>query len=441
LGRRRYLKGVDMALEFATGDLVWGSGDAATTVYTVSGLSFQPKALMFVTTGITAVGGSSSIDHARHNYGFAVSTSSRRCVGLQNVHNSGSCDCQEFFRDDAVVTVIDAAAAVDGLLDLNSITSDGFTLIVDNQVATDIAVVWYAWGGEDIVTAAIGDIVEPAATGVQSYTVTGWIDPATLASDSAVLFAGCQLTAAAPTGAAVDAGLMLGVATGTGSGNQWVVAVNDDEGSGTMDTDRYHRGDECIAMMALAGGNPSARAQFNGFDSAGFDLSWVARATTNRRYIYMALQGGGWKAGSYNFDTGSIGNTATVSALAFNPAGAIHATTTSVEDAAGASRTTAHYAIGGWSSISSRRNNFYGSTNGSPNSGIFIGDDNDNILQSFGGSIGATIDIDAVLADGFRVIVDDGPTALTDFQSYLAFGNDPGYPNNPSFLQISRLRR
>lgn len=418
-----------MSLEFAHGSQLWASADAATTVYTISGLSFQPKAFMFVSMGLSsATDAASEATSARLSIGFATRTTDRRCQGFLSVDGAAAGDCQEVYRDDAVVATVAATPAgfVDGLLDLDSVTSDGFTLIVNDAAPVDLMVFWFVWGGDDIVNAATGEINEPAATGNQSYSVVNWL--ATVLGDNAVLFAGCQLTVGAPTAAAQDAGFMFGAATATGAGNQFVVASNEDDGSATMDTDGYVRGDECLAMMAVAGGNPNARASFNGFDSLGFDLNWVARAVTNRRYIYLAIQGGSWNVGNYTLALGTVGNTATVSGLKFRPKGGLGASSDRVESTAGTSTAEAKQIIGGWSSTSARRAMAYWSEHSTGNTEIDLAIEYDGMLcfPTNAGAIDWVVDIDAINADGFRVIVDDArAVALTDFQNFVTFGDAP----------------
>lgn len=417
-------------MQFAQGSQFWNNASGAGTVYTISGLGFQPKALMFYCVGMSTASDISGIDggsNARVSMGFATSTSNRRCQGFMSVVSAVAADCQEIYRDDAVVATVSAAGVVDGLLDLNSITSGGFTLIVDDAAPINLRVFWLAWGGDDIVNASVGEIVEPAATGVQSYSVTGWISP--LPEDNVVLFAGCQLTAAAPTAAVQDAGFMFGAATATGAGSQFVCASNEDDGSATMDTLSYIRGDECLAMMTVAGGNPNARASFNGFDSLGFDLSWTARAVTNRRYIYLAIQGGKWKAGNYTIDLTTIGNTTTVSGLLFSPIGAIHVSADRAQSAAGVSTTGAMQNWGVWSSLTARRNMRYFSENGTAIAEINLAIEvNEGVTFA---SLPTSpdpdwfVDIDAINSDGFRVIVTTPETTPhTDFQPYLAFGGE-----------------
>jgi len=412
-----------VALSFAHGDLAWNSADAATTTYTVSGLSFQPKALFFWINGMSsATDAISTATSARWCFGFASGTADRRCQGYLDVDNAATGDTQEIYRNDAILATVSAAGAVDGLLDLTAINSDGFVLTVDDAAPVNLRVFWAAWGGTDITSVATGEIAEPAATGNQDYVVTGSFQPVV------VLLAGCQLTAAPPTAAVQDAGLMFGAATGAAAGNQFVLMTNSDEGSATIDVDQYMQDAECLAMCTVAGGNPNARASFVQFNATGFRLNWIARAVTNRRYIYLAIAGGSWRAGSYTLNLATVGNTTTVSGLAFQPVGGLQVDHGDViEQTAGTSVVDNNMNIGCWSSTTSRRCTSIYTKDGTANTEIDLLIDYDTISShpDGAGALYGSTDLDAINSDGFRVIVDDAYAAVTNFNGYLVFGDAP----------------
>lgn len=423
-----------MALAFAHGTLLWASADGVGVTYTVSGLPFQPKALMFWTNGLT-----SSVDAAagaddRRSLGFAAGTTDRRCIGLNCDNLAAAADTNVICRADAVLAYPTIAAAVDGLLDLDALLSDGFRLIVDDALTDDIRVFWMAWGGSDITDVATGLINEPAATGNVSYTAGAGFQP------SVLLFGGSQLTTDPPAVGAVDSGMMFGAATGTGAGNQWVYVTNSDQGSTAMDTDMYMRGDECLAMITAAGGNPNARATFNGFTSTGFDLNWLARATTGRNYMFLAIAGGNWSVGSYTLDKATVGNTATVSGLPFTPIGGLVAGHAQAENTVATSVPQGRSSIGCWSSLTSRRAMamFDQSAQADANINLAIEYDAIYVEVSQIATVTLTVDLDAILRDGFRAIVDEtdaGPGVR--FHGYLTFGNRglPPFPR-PSMAHM-----
>lgn len=307
-------------LNFAHGAVQWLTTDALNSTKVVTGLGFQPKALRFYWVGLQSNSPTNLTSIAvneRRGVGFASSTTSRASVGTTSINGSGNADCGSVFTTTACVVTVSAAGALDGLLDINSFDADGFTLIVDDVTPQNITVFWEAWGGDEIRNVTIGSIAEPAATGVQNYTATGFeATPST--KDQCVMFAGVQSINASGTGQAQDSGLCVGFATSTNTANQIVIVGNSDDGSGTMDTDGYNYTGQCLSMIVIAGGNPNANAVLTAFGTDIFTLNWGARATTNRRYIYMAIKGGEWHAGSTTIAGNTLNSTTTIGDNTFN---------------------------------------------------------------------------------------------------------------------------
>jgi hypothetical protein len=413
-----------MALEFAHGVIRWLAADAATTVYTVSGLSFQPKAIRVYWMGLgNATDQASGTVHSRRGVGVATGTGDRRCVGSQDQDAAGTMVCTSGYRTDCVAMTLTSTPAADGLLDLNSITSDGFTLIVDDQGVVDIAVFWEAWGGSDILNAATGEIAEPAATGAVDYTVG--FEP------SVVMLAGVQATGAAQTAARNDSGLYVGAATSGNPAHNVVVVGNSDDASTASDTDGYCQTDECVAMITVGGGNPSARAQMTRTLSTGFTLNWIARATTNRRSIYLAIAGGEWRAGSLTIAGNSGGATASVSGLPFTPKGVSLMGRMTAEQTAGTASAEDRLGLGSGTSTSSRRAQGHLSENATASSAaeIDLVLEYDQVLAypSTGGALLTAYDINAMAADGFTLIVDTAGGVASEWIGYLTWGDNGPY--------------
>lgn len=413
---------------FAHGVIQWLAADIATTAYTVSGLAFQPKALRFYTQGLaSAVDTASDTVTSRRCVGFAVSTASRRCVATEDRDNVAAAICATGWRNDAAVATVTASPAWTGLLDLSAINSDGFTMIVDQAVASDITVFWEAWGGTDITVAVVGDIAEPAATGNQDYAVTGFVGGAT---NQVVMFAGVQETGVANTATENDSGLSIGFATSGTAADNVVVVGHSEDSQATMATVGYALSGECLSMIDSGGTLvTNARATLTQFGTDTFRLNWLERAITNRRSIFLAIKGGMWKAGSYTIDNSTIGNTTTVSALGFQPNGGCAMGRLSTQDASDTATSEDKIGLGSWSSTSSRRAMGHRSENGTANSEIdvVIAYAQMLVFPSNAGAVDSAYDIDVVNADGFRVIVDDPPgtTSSAEWQAYLAFGDVP----------------
>jgi hypothetical protein len=315
---------------------------------------FRPKAIRFTWTVqsnavsvIYPYGFFGNVAPLSRGIGFATSTTSRACVSSFSDNSVATSDCGSAWSDTSCVMIINGAGAVLGKLDINSITDTGFELIVDDALSEVVPVGnngyhfirWEAWGGTDITNVTIGSIAEPAAIGTASYTATGFTTPLNTPSDQCVMIAGVQTVNATDTAQQTDSGLCLGFATSTSSSNQVVILGNSDDASGTSDTDGYNYTGECLAMIIVGGGNPNARAQLSAYGTDTFTLNWLSRGLTNRRYIYMAIKGGFWQAGSTTINQTVLNSTATVTDLPFDILGACIIEAASAQSTAGTSRT------------------------------------------------------------------------------------------------------
>jgi len=408
-----------VALQFAHGAVQWLAADAATTVYTVGGLPFRPQALRFYWQGLgSATDANSAAAHSRRGVGFAVSPTARQCVATQDQDAAGTQVCTTGHSGAAVAMTVTSTPAADGLLDLDSITAGGFTLIVDDQAPVDITVFWEAWGGDGVTAAAVGDLAEPAGTGPQDYVVAGQFRPAV------VMFAGIQGTAL-DTVARNDSGLCVGFASGDRAAENVVIVGNSDDASTTSDTDRYCQTGECLAMIAVAGGNPSARAKLAQWNAAGFRLNWLARATTNRRSIYLALAGGQWAAGALVIAGNSAGATATVNGLPFTPAGLSLLGVSLAQPAAGTSATEDKMGLGTATGTASRRAMGTWDENGlaaAAEINLTIQYDQALAIPDGAGGLAEALDLDAMATAGFRLIVDTAGGVAGEWVGYLACG-------------------
>ncbi len=416
-----------MALSFSHGAIQWLAADAATTVYTVSGLSFQPKALRFYWVGLqSASDAASETVNGRRGVGFAVSTTERRCVGSFSQDSPTAANCGTVARNDAVCCTTDGAGGSDAELDLNSITSDGFTLIVDDATPANITIFWEAWGGTDITVAVVGDFAEPAAGGDQDYTATGFVAGAT---DQVVMLAGVQSVAALNTAEAEDSGMYVGFAASATAADNIVIAGNATDGVGTMATNTYTQSDECIALSdkATSADVATARAVLTQFGTDNFRLNWIERGVTNRKSIYMALKGGRWKSGSLTIDGTTLSATATLSSLTFTPVGMSLMWNGAAESTVDTFGTNDIIGLGTGTSTSSRRSMAVRDEDATANCEIDTVIEYDQVLcfANSDGTSGRALDINAMNSDGWQLIVDATGGVATNWVGYLTFGSVP----------------
>jgi hypothetical protein len=424
-----------MPLNFAHGSVQWLTTDALNATKVVTGLGFTPKALRFYWVGLQSnspTNAASNTVNERRGVGFAVSAASRRCVGTFNINQNGAgSQCGSVAMDTCVVVTVSSAGAVDGQLDISSFDTDGFTLIVDDVTPANITVFYEAWGGQDITVATVGDIAEPAATGTVNYTVNGFTDDGL---NQVVMFAGVQSTNAVNTAQSQDSGLCVGFASSTSSVNNVVVTGNSDTGSDPSDTDGYCFQGDCLAQIVIAGGTAvNARASLSAWGTNQFTLNWSARATTNRRNIYLAIKGGSWSASSYTIAGNTLNSTTSVSDLPFFLRGLSLIGRMTAQSTAGTA--TAQDRIGFGSGLSTASRNSVGIIDedaaGTTNIGFVVQYNSVLSFPNLAGGVQATYDINAFNLNSFQIIVDTAGGVASEFQGYLAFG-DTMYRRNQS---------
>jgi hypothetical protein len=411
-----------MAMGFAQGAIQWLTSDALNATKVVTGLGFQPKAIRFYWMGHqSATDSFTQTVSERRGIGFCSNTTTRRAVGTFSADNVADSDCGSVAANDCVCITVNGTGAIDGKLDISSMDPNGFTLIVDDVTPANLTIFYEAWGLDDIQQVTIGDIAEPAATGTQNYTANGFN---ARGDNQVVMFAGVQSTAALNTGQVNDSGFCVGAASGTATAQNIVVVGNSDDASATMDTVSYARATECLAMIVVAGGNPNARAVLSAFGTDTFTLNWTNRATTNRRYIYMAIKGGGWQVGSYTIRQ-DVGRTAAITNLPFILKGISFMGSMKTQSAAGTSTVQDRIGLGSASGLLERKAMGILDENATATSEIDLAISYDSISSypSATGTEQARQDLSVFGYNNFTLTVEideGGPD--NEWMGYLAFG-------------------
>ena len=413
-----------MSFGFSHGAIQWLSTDAATTTYTVSGLSFQPKAIRFYCQGIqSAIDAVSEAANERMSIGFAVSTSSRRCVSAFDTDAAGSMACGRGAHDAAVLATVTAAGAFDGLLDLSSITSDGFVLIVDDAAPVSLTVFWEAWGGTDITVATIVDIATPASSPSDSdITVTGFTATGT---DQVVMFlCNGNVGTTLPLAEAESSKFGVGFASSGDTNNNISIAGLNDNGSASADSSSYALTGECLTNLDDATSTaPRVRAYVSQWNANGFRVHWLERWNTGVLNFALAVKGGQWYAGSYTIAGNSANATTAVTAPGFQPVGICFIGSCKIADTTNVATVQQHIGFGTASSTSSRRAMGFLGEDGNTDSQCNFTIQYDQCL-SFASSAGGLLsayDIQSIDATGFTVIVDTAGGVANEWQGYLAF--------------------
>lgn len=416
-------------LYFSHGAVQWLTSQVLNTTIAVTGLGFSPKAIRFYWVGLQSNSPTAANSQAvseRRGIGFASSATSRHAVGTFSADNSGNADCGSAWISDGCVVTVDGTGLIDGRLDISSIDADGFTLIVDDVAIANITVYWEAWGGPDITNVTIGAIAEPAATGTQNYTATGFVAVPGI-PDQCVMFAGVQTVNASGTGQAQDSGLHVGFATSdrNGSPSQITLCGNSDDGSATMDTDGYNYTGQCISMIVIAGGNPDARATLTTFGTDQFTLNWIARATTNRRSIYMAIKGGQWEANSTTIAGNTLNSTTTIGDKPFNLRGVSLIGAMKTQSTISTSTLQDRMGFGSGLSTASRNSAAVNDVDNLATSNVATSVNYTQVLvyPSTAGALQTAYDISNLRANSLTLITDTAGGVANEWIGYLIFGD------------------
>jgi len=170
------------------------------------------------------------------------------------------------------------------------------------------------------------------------------------------------------------------------------------------------------------------RATLTQFNTDGFRLNWLARDTTDRRYIFLAIKGGLWQAGSLTVRTLNVGDNTVVTGLPFTPRAVSGASVGTVINTAGTAHSNGSTLICGTStSSSSRRGMSYAPEHLVANAAIMLSLQYDLYAPHSAFSVAEAFsqDITAFSDDGFTQTW-IGPDSFGDSQGwswYVATGN------------------
>jgi hypothetical protein len=416
-------------LQFAHGRIQSLTTDPLGTIYDIT-TNFEPKAIRLYWVGLqsTATAANSQAVSERRGVGFIANNGgvlTRSCVGTFSADNAGNADCGSIWSDISCVITVNGTGTKDGAIDIDTVDALGFTLILNDVLPASITIFYEAWGGDEITNVTVSGIAEPAATGTQNYNAFGFVTSPGSSQDQCVMFAGVQTVNAPDIGQAQDSGLQVGFATSTATANQIVVVGNSDDASATMDTDGYNYTGQCLSMITITGGNPNSRATLTAFGTDIFTLNWGARATSNRRNIYMAIKGGQWHAGSITIAGNTLNSTSTLSALSFNIKGI--SLIGAMKPISTINVSTIQDRIGFGSGLSPTSRNSAGvlDENGTANSEIDLSIAYDEVLvyPSITGTTQTAYDISNLRANSLTLTTDVDGGVANEWIGYLVFGD------------------
>jgi hypothetical protein len=263
----------------------------------VTGVGFQPKAVIFfgnlwTVAGIESLSGATK---APFYYGMATSSSARGVVACENAGGTPSP-----ITDSASCILSSSTGTVNFKADFVTMDADGFTVNFSTANATASLVIYLALGGSDLNNAFVKSWTAPTSTGNNAQTGVGFKPD-------------CLFIIGADNGASgsldsIDVGMVSSAsARGATSDSIYNTGVQN----------LYQRTTK-VFVDAL-NGTVNKECDLVSFDSDGFTLNWTTAAANTVTLFALCMKGGLFKAGSLLQKT-STGTQATAG-IGFIPTG------------------------------------------------------------------------------------------------------------------------
>lgn len=290
-----------MALSFAKGTLAIAAG--ATGSHSVSGLAFQPVAVIFFGASTNTTGSYVADDDVM--LGFATSATQEAVICFSdnnqatNTANSRGTSTANSIRN--AINGVSPATTTDYAADFTSMDATGFTVNVSNGPTNALSIHYLAIGGSDITNAKVGSFSIPTS-GAIATTDPGFQPDLVLFAYTFADGTNGRFSMGAATSAAAQGGIFKGLGTGTA----------------TVGCGSQQRTDNILSGAGSSSITQDMLVAFSSMDATGFTLTasdYPAAATT---VFYLAIKGGQWAVGS---DTEGTSAAAKDTALSFTPTG------------------------------------------------------------------------------------------------------------------------
>ncbi|HVP26565.1 MAG TPA: hypothetical protein VMT26_02735 [Candidatus Bathyarchaeia archaeon] len=362
----------------------------------ITGVGFQPKAIIFYWTRQTSYG---ELAGVRMGYGYATNYGGtyQNCgVAFASDDNAGTSNTG---RRNSVTYSIIVLSSGDPTMSaqarITSFDSDGFTLNWQTNEARADIIQYIALGGADL-TARVGSFSLSTSSGTQDVTGVGF-QP----DFSMFLWTFTESADTSTNNAEIGMGFAKS-STMRGA----LVSVSRD-GRSTTQTHQQQRTDSCILLLNPSSGSGAQDAivDFSQFLSDGFRLSKSDAPAASTPIFYLALKGGYYSIGSFDSQTST--GTQDITGVGFQPKLVMLATqgrsaTTSIG-------TTSELSFGTATSSTERSATWFEDTNNITGSDNEMETLNTKILQwrdrtaanTF--TLRGSADFTSFLPDGFRI--------------------------------------
>jgi hypothetical protein len=258
------------------------SNCTATCSQQVTGVGFQPKAVIFYWTNQTAEGFASDFYWGT---GFSSGTSQNGSVSVWAEDNQPTSDTGRIGTNSYAITMQTANGTKVAQAAISSFDSDGFTLSWSTNNTSQYIIHYVAIGGSAITNAKVGSFTMTSAAGSESVTDVGF-KPDFL-----------MILSAQETNGANNSYGIINMGYSTGPDSQVASAFALEDAQGVADSWRWQVTDS--ALIGTNGvGAVAWNAPISSFDTGGFTYRKDDPPAGDMPTLYLALKGGKYKVGS-----------------------------------------------------------------------------------------------------------------------------------------------
>jgi hypothetical protein len=288
--------------EFKQGTFTKNSGTGNQSVT----IGFQPEAVIFYWVNNDIGLG----DDINSGFGFAQDASNQRAIAFGHIDNKGSSQTKQIktqSRNNCIMITDAGSGTVVAEAQYSLVFSDRFSLNWSVNDGNTQTIHYIALGGSDITNVKIGDFATSGSPSVD-YNIVGF-EPDFLMFMSVVYG---QWETVDTSSAEANIGFA------SSSTEEGGIGVSFAYGSGLPAKVRQ-RTDNSIVSLRF-NGTEASLGHFAGFLPDGFTIEYTASFLVD--CIYLAIEGGAYKVGSFNKKTDGTG-TQTISDVGFQPSGLI----------------------------------------------------------------------------------------------------------------------
>lgn len=391
------------------------AANTSTGNQSVTGIGFQPKAIIFYASNITAIG---SLAGLSASYGVALSSSDRFAAGYSSLDNQAASNSDLRLDNTKCVTLVNTTPAIIFDADFVSMDADGFTINITTTDASARIISYIAFGGSDLTNVDLNYFQSSAGIGSQAVTGVGF------QPDALILLPSLN-TAAPPVMAGAAFGLNIGFATPNNQGQS-----NSVIGSGANPQTGYRRQTTTLSVNnGTSIGTIVNEGAVTSFDSDGYTINWTVAA--QRFVCILALKGGTYKVGTITQP--AVTGSQAITGVGFQPRSLM---TISVNAAASTTydKANSNLSLGSGNSSSSRRSFWIGNKDAVSPTEIDMNLDDTKLIKlmtSGTPTVNAAADLTSMDADGFTL---DWTTADATARQiiYMAMGDTIPVSGNSS---------